>query len=265
MPETLSIVVAAGTGSRLLPATSNLPKCMLPVQNKPVLHHALDTFLDVGFTDTAVIGGYEKEALHLYEGTQLIVNDQYRNNNVLHSLAYARGAMDRFDTVLVTYSDILFRRCVVEKLMESDQEDITVIVDQLWADRYEGREQHPMSQAEAAQFSENHKLRRIGKDLLTPHLDAQEWGEFIGMFKLNHAGIELFWSVFDEVNATVSPDESFQQAESWRNAYITDLLQELVDRGNQVHCALIQGGWLEIDTLEDYQRAASFKFSGGCG
>ena len=43
-------------------------------------------------------------------------------------------------------------------------------------------------------------------------------------------------------------------------AYITDLLQELVDRGVAVHCTLIQGGWLEIDTLQDYESAQSFNF-----
>jgi hypothetical protein len=35
----------------------------------------------------------------------------------------------------------------------------------------------------------------------------------------------------------------------------------MVDREMHIHCSLIQGGWLEIDTTEDYQMAASFDFS----
>ena len=40
----------------------------------------------------------------------------------------------------------------------------------------------------------------------------------------------------------------------------TDLLRKLVDRGAPVRCSLITAGWLEIDTLEDYEATRTFEF-----
>ena len=33
------------------------------------------------------------------------------------------------------------------------------------------------------------------------------------------------------------------------------MIQELVDIGAKVHCVIIERGWKEIDTVEDYQKA----------
>ena len=201
------------------------------------------------------------DALALPAGSKLVLNDQYMSNNILHSLAYARSEMSDADHIIVSYADIIFRQSVVEQLLEVGDEDIVVVVDQSWKKRYEGRTMHPLSQAEAAKFDDRRKLQRTGKDLLTSNRDSQCWGEFIGMLRLSRRGSRLFWDVFDEIQSRVGPEDAFQQASAWRKAYVTDLLQELVDRGTDIHCTLIQGGWLEIDTSQDYETAQSFKFS----
>ena len=40
-----------------------------------------------------------------------------------------------------------------------------------------------------------------------------------------------------------------------QKAYLTDFIQELVDIGIKVHCVIIESGWKEIDTVEDYKKA----------
>jgi phosphoenolpyruvate phosphomutase len=47
----------------------------------------------------------------------------------------------------------------------------------------------------------------------------------------------------------------FHEADSPERAAFTDLLQELVARGETVACVDVYKGWLEVDTFEDYQRA----------
>jgi choline kinase len=236
---------------------------MLEVQNQSMLHRALTTFHDLNITKSVVVGGYKSEKLVLPPGVELVLNDQFLHNNSLHSLAYARPAIYNEDSVLVAYSDIVFRQDVVERLLSEDGPDISILVDQRWQERYVGRTLHPLSEAEAAQFDSNGSLLRIGKSLLTPQSDSREWGEFIGMLKLTRAGNRHFWDLFDELNAELDREAPFQQSLHWRTAYITDLLQEFVDRGGAVHCTLIQGGWLEIDTLQDFETAQSFNFTGG--
>lgn len=259
--DTIAVIIAAGLGSRILPLSHEVPKCMLEVQGKPMLHRALTVFNDLNINKSVVVGGYKSEKLVLTPDAELVLNDQYMHNNILHSLAYARPAVNEEESVVVSYSDIIFRHSVVTQLLSEDSKDISIVVDQAWGERYVGRTLHPLSEAEAVQFDSGGGLLRTGKDLLTPQHDPQHFGEFIGMLKLTPAGYRRFWELFDEIDAELDGEAPFHQAGDWRRAYITDLLQEMVDRNWEVHCTLIQGGWQEIDTLQDYEMAQSFDFS----
>jgi choline kinase len=258
----LAVVIAAGPGSRLRPLTSEVPKCMLDVQKKPMLHRALDTFRDVQIPQSVVVGGYKVDKLELPDDCTLLINDDYENNNILHSLAYARKEMQDASPVIISYSDIVFRESVVTRLLADNRGDITVVVDRGWDHRYVGRDLHPLAEAEGATYDDQQLLRTIRKGLITPESDSRVCGEFIGMMKLTPKGQEIFWGLFDETDAMLSRDDPFQRASAWRLAYVTDLLQELIDHGVDVHCSLIHGGWLEIDTVQDYEYAARFDFSG---
>jgi len=50
-------------------------------------------------------------------------------------------------------------------------------------------------------------------------------------------------------------DAPFQRAPQFRVAYLTDLLQHLIDAGVPVSPVPIQGRWREIDTVQDLERA----------
>ena len=74
MDSTIAVVIAAGLGSRLLPYTSEMPKCMLEVQGKPMLNRALDTFRDAGIRESVVVGGFKARMLALPAETRLVLN-----------------------------------------------------------------------------------------------------------------------------------------------------------------------------------------------
>ena len=50
-------------------------------------------------------------------------------------------------------------------------------------------------------------------------------------------------------------DRPFHQAATLEKAYLTDMIQELIDRDYQIGSVDIRGGWVEIDTSEDLERA----------
>lgn len=227
-----------------------------------MLQRALGTFSELGLARSVVIGGYKADRLELPDQSSLVMNHDYESNNILHSLAHARKQMKGAETVLISYSDIIFRKSVVEELMAVQDADISIVVDQQWAQRYKGRELHPLSEAEAARFGSRRELLQVGKDVLTESHDANIWGEFIGMLKMSAKGQKQFWGVFDDLNSSLSSESPFQGTAQWRRAYITDIMQEMVERGIEINCSLIQGGWLEIDTTEDYETAAKFDFVG---
>ena len=84
-------------------------------------------------------------------------------------------------------------------------------------------------------------------------------GEFIGMLKLSPRGSEIFKKHFHRAK-DLYWKKPFQRAKTFQKAYITDILQDMADLGVPIHCVIIERGWKEIDTEEDYKNALkSFK------
>ena len=50
-------------------------------------------------------------------------------------------------------------------------------------------------------------------------------------------------------------ERPFVRAKTFNAAYLTDMLQYLVYNGVKVDCVTIERGWLEIDTVQDFERA----------
>ena len=57
---------AAGYGTRFLPATKSLPKEMLPILTKPLVHYGVDEALEAGMKNMAFVTGRGKRALEDY-------------------------------------------------------------------------------------------------------------------------------------------------------------------------------------------------------
>jgi NDP-sugar pyrophosphorylase family protein len=49
--------------------------------------------------------------------------------------------------------------------------------------------------------------------------------------------------------------QPYGRAPKFEVAYLTDLLNDLIDSGEVMRPAFIDGGWREIDTVEDLERA----------
>jgi len=245
--KTKALIVAAGLGSRLKKHTENLPKCMLDFGGKTLLQKQLDAYRNCGVEDISVIRGYKKEKIN-YKGLRYFENTDYHNNNILNSIFYAEKIIN--GNIIIAYSDILFDSSVVQRTLNSNH-DISVVVDIDWRGYYIGRKDHPVTEAENVIFNSNNEVEKIGKI----NTSSQEvHGEFIGMIKLSNRGAEIFKQQFNRLKKTYW-NKPFQRSKTFQKAYLTDMIQELVDIGIKVHCVIIESGWEEIDTVEDYQKA----------
>ena len=242
-----ALIIAAGLGSRLKKHTENLPKCMLDFGGKTLLQRQLDAYKKNSITDISVIRGYKKEKIK-YKGLKYFENTDYKNNNILNSIFYAEDFIN--GNIIISYSDILFDSTVVKRLLKSNH-DISVVVDIDWRGYYVGRKEHPISEAENVIFNSNNEVEKIGK-INTGNEEVH--GEFIGMIKLTDRGAHIFKEHFHRLKK-IYWNKPFQRAKVFQKAYLTDFIQELVDIGIKVHCVIIESGWKEIDTVEDYKKA----------
>ena len=242
-----ALIIAAGLGSRLKKHTENLPKCMLDFGGKTLLQRQLDSYKKCGIKDISLIRGYKKEKIN-YKGIKYFENKDYKENNILNSIFYAEKVMN--NNIIISYSDILFDSSVVQRTLASNH-DISVVVDIDWRGYYVGRKDHPISEAENVIFNSNNEVEKIGK-INTGNEEVH--GEFIGMIKLTNRGTEIFKEHFHRLKK-IYWNKPFQRAKIFQKAYLTDFIQELVDIGTKVHCVIIESGWKEIDTVEDYKKA----------
>ncbi len=241
-----AIIIAAGPGSRLNPLTNDKPKCMLELKGKTLLQHQIDALRGAGIDRIALIKGYKKEMINCPD-LVYYVNDNYQNNNILHSLFYAEEEMN--DEFIAAYSDIFYTKDIVKRLLDS-KEDISIVVDIDWRGYYEDRTDHPIEEAENVIFDADNNLVKIGK--IMPDKQAVH-GEFIGMMKCSKKGALIFRKYFHRLKQIYS-GKPFQRASVFEKAYLTDIFQDMADYGVRINCVIIEKGWAEIDTVQDYER-----------
>jgi len=252
-----AIIIGAGRGLRLGPLTDEVPKTMVPILGRPMLEHVLEALAAGGFgaAETVFVCGYRAEVVKQARPELTFVhNAEWPSNNILLSLLCAREHLA--GGFVSSYADIVYRPEAVAKVCASPH-DITLVCDTDWRRRYRARSQHPESDAE--------KLRADGDRVLqlSRHIASEAaTGEFIGVMRLTAAGAARFLAAFDRARTRYEGAPAFREGRTFRKAYLIDLLQEMVEAGEPVHCVAMHGGYMEIDTNEDVALAETW-WAGG--
>ena len=93
-----AIILAAGFGSRMMPATADRPKPLVTVNGVPILETLLDALVAVGIRDITVVRGYRKECfdalLEKYPFLTLVDNDIYSKTNNISSVMAGLNKLD---------------------------------------------------------------------------------------------------------------------------------------------------------------------------
>lgn len=87
-----ALLLAAGYGTRLKPLTNTIPKCLVPINGKPLLEIWLDTLSEAGVTDFLINSHY----LHI-QVEEFINNSKYKENV---TLAYEEVLLGTGSTLL---------------------------------------------------------------------------------------------------------------------------------------------------------------------
>ncbi len=93
-----AMVLAAGAGTRLRPLTYETPKPMVPVLNRPVIHHVLDNLLRHGVTDVMVNLFAQGEQIRGYcgDGSRWSLKLNYSQEAKLMGTAGAIKRVEKF-------------------------------------------------------------------------------------------------------------------------------------------------------------------------
>ena len=241
-----AIIIAAGSGKRISNDVKNIPKSMVKVNGRPIIEYQLSVLKKAGINEVYAITGPHSEKFNI-KNIKYVKDEEYENHDILGSLMEAKKFFGK-DT-LILYSDIIFELKIIEKVIDS-KEDISIAVDMNWEKNYEGRTEHLKSEAENVELKNNSDIIRIKKNIENVNNNV---GEFLGIIKFTNKGSELFIKKYQEL--VNSSNGLFHEAPSILKAYVTDMIQELIDSNIKIKPIFVSGKWCEIDTMQDLKNA----------
>lgn len=100
-PVTTAVILAAGLGTRMLPATKSIPKEMLPIVDRPLVQYCVDEAIAAGLTDIVFVIAEGKEAIreHFEAGTRVERAVRETGNEQLANELLSIGAKATFHYV----------------------------------------------------------------------------------------------------------------------------------------------------------------------
>jgi len=242
-----AIIIAAGSGKRIGSAVKNVPKSLIKINGKRIIEYQIDALKKSGIYDITVITGPYSEKFDIKD-VRYVQDHNYTNHDILGSLMEAKD--DLKQNTLVLYSDIIFEKEIIDQILKS-KENISIAIDMNWEKMYEGRTEHLKSEAENVLLNHEEKIIQIKKNIQNKN---ERIGEFLGIIKFTLEGSKVFIKKYDEIIMKKS-SKIFHEAPSIEKAYLTDMIQELIDSKINVEPILISNKWCEIDTMQDLKNA----------
>lgn len=234
-----ALLLSAGQGRRLLPLTTNRPKCALRFHGRSVLEWQIDTLLAAGVDRVTVVLGYGAAGIESllgerYPGAPVhpLFNPFFRVSDNLASCWVARSAMA--EDFLLINGDTVFEGSIIRGLLAHAHGPITLTVDHKTT--YDDDDMKVV-------LGDNGQLQQVGKQLPAERVN----GESIGISCFRGQGPGLFR---DAVEAAMREPEALQR---WYLSVIDELAGQTL-----VHWHSIAGQrWAELDFREDLEDVAS--------
>jgi len=126
-----AVILAAGEGRRLEPLTEVRPKPMLPVVNRPLLEHVVESVREAGIDEVVLVVGYKRERIqsHFGDGDDWGIDIEYavqeKQLGTGHAVLQAEDRIE--DTFLVLNGDRLIDASIVRRMREAPADGDTLI------------------------------------------------------------------------------------------------------------------------------------------
>lgn len=223
-----ALILCAGQGTRLLPHTEMVPKCMVSVAGAPIIDYQLRAL--AGRVDEVVlVTGYLHEVLDDYaRGRATVVhNDEYATTNSIYSLFLARERVAGHSLLLLN-GDVLFDAHVLDQLLDHPAPTALLVDDKV-----------ALIAGEMNVVVRDGLVVQIGKELSLEQANAQS----LQMVKFSPADSDI---LFARVAEHVARGEV--------NRFPT-YAYEAIFRASAMAAVPRDGGtWYEIDTVDDLAR-----------
>ncbi|MEI6401620.1 MAG: sugar phosphate nucleotidyltransferase [Actinomycetota bacterium] len=225
-----AVIMAGGEGTRLRPLTSNAPKPMLPIANRPMMEHVINLLARHGFDEIVVTVAFLANHIKTYfgDGSEFGVTIRYADEPVplgtAGSVGNAREYLD--DTFLVISGDVL------------TDIDLTKVLEF-------HREHHAMATIGLTAVDNPLEFGIVitrDDGTIERFLEKPTWGQVFSD-TINTGIYVLEPSIFDFIPGGRSVDFS------------GEVFPALLEAGKPLFGAVVEGYWEDVGTLEAYLSA----------
>ncbi len=228
-----ALILAAGRGRRVGPATDRVPKCLLTLGGRALLDWQIAALGCAGIDEIAVVAGYHGERVER-PGLRRYWNERWASSNMVTSLLCARDWWSD-ESCVIAYGDIVFHPDHVDRLALA-KGAIAITCDHAWRSLWEDRFEHPERDAESFRV-EGGVVVEIGAPVRD--LDGVA-AQYMGLLRLRPDGSRtLLAHLAGMSDAEV---ESLQ---------MTQLLGALASAGVPIAAVPVDGRWCEVDSAAD--------------
>lgn len=246
-----AIILAAGQGTRLKKYTENLPKGMLTFEGKTIIERQIEMYRKCGIDKIIVVRGFAADKIN-YEGITYYTNEDFANTNMVESLMAARDEFD--DDIIVSYSDILFNEELLLGMMNANV-DFGCAVDDNWKKYWQKRYGKIDFDTESLAIDDQDNITELG--LEAPALEVID-ARYVGLLKFSKGGLKIVEDILNEAYKNFIDKPWQQSGKTVKKAYMTDLLNAIIESGKHVKAIRFNNGWIEFDTNEDYENACQW-------
>jgi choline kinase len=232
-----AIILAAGQGRRLLPLTSNLAKCCLPLHGRSILEWQLSQIAKCDIDEVIVVTGFAYEMVDAIVdkvkglNVRTLHNPMYAHTDNLGTCWEARSEMD--GPFVLMNGDTLFEARVLQQLLACDKGyPVTIATD---------TKAH-FDLDDMKVITDGDRLLKVSKQL-DIHLVS---GESIGLMVFNQAGADAF---------TQKLEEMMDKPDALKLWYLS-AIDQLASEGIAGVCSIHGMSWCEVDDASDFAAAA---------
>ncbi len=231
------VFLAAGKSTRMYKRIKK-NKCLIKVNKKPLIKYLIEEVKNAGINKISVVTGfrssYLKKELKDQKNIDYIFNKKYNSTEMLYSLILG---LKKYNTdIIISYSDILFNKEIIKKIIKNHTKNITLPILKNWKRIWKIRNMDPLKDGETLFINKRKYLKSIGDRIKN-----------LNSIKYQYMGLILI-----PKNQRKRVISAYKEIKKDKKMHATNFLNYLIYKKFLINSVIFNKGWYEFDNYEDY-------------